>query len=323
MAALPPLGNPNEKLAQALKQLSAAKHGRPKAQVEKEIFERLATKEPPTSPSSSPGPAPLGTQQPPAAPPRRQPGAAGSFMDEWMTKRQSDKPLLRPNPWQKKAPAPNPVQTPAPAPTMPPAATPPSPIDQNTVAPAAPAPVINQQPMTPIVPLAPPANIPQQDTITKQEQDIEAALTDLPLNPIAGQEAAPRIDLPEHPSVSYGDTAAAAVNSETHDRAVDAELRAAAEEVDKKLSGLDNMKVTTPTPGDATGALQPLDTKPNPDTTLPSAESTDTVKLQEPHTADSSTGEIPLRKNVTPKNVVEDSQNDTISIDPDGTLRIH
>src|SRR5262249_41777097 len=44
MATLPPLGNPNFKLAEALKQLSAAKHGKPRAVVEKEIFERLATR---------------------------------------------------------------------------------------------------------------------------------------------------------------------------------------------------------------------------------------------------------------------------------------
>src|SRR6185369_4605312 len=47
MATLPPLGTPNEQLASALKQLSAAKYGRPKALVEKEIFERLATNAPP------------------------------------------------------------------------------------------------------------------------------------------------------------------------------------------------------------------------------------------------------------------------------------
>src|SRR5690606_10757920 len=37
MMTLPPLGNPNLKLASALKQLSAAKFGRPRAQVEAEI----------------------------------------------------------------------------------------------------------------------------------------------------------------------------------------------------------------------------------------------------------------------------------------------
>jgi hypothetical protein len=44
MATLPPLGNPNPQLADALKQLSAAKYGRPKAQVDAEINKRLQTK---------------------------------------------------------------------------------------------------------------------------------------------------------------------------------------------------------------------------------------------------------------------------------------
>jgi hypothetical protein len=43
MSTLPPLGNPNPKLADALKQLSAAKYGHPKAEVEKDIFARMAT----------------------------------------------------------------------------------------------------------------------------------------------------------------------------------------------------------------------------------------------------------------------------------------
>jgi len=47
MATLPPLGEPNVELSKALKQLSAAKFGRPKAVVEKEIFERISTKDEP------------------------------------------------------------------------------------------------------------------------------------------------------------------------------------------------------------------------------------------------------------------------------------
>ncbi|HET8670802.1 MAG TPA: TraM recognition domain-containing protein [Candidatus Saccharimonadales bacterium] len=119
MATLPPLGNPNYKLAEALKQLSAAKYGRPKALVEKEIFARLATKVEPKPPArqfsggaSTLGPAPAqnrfgppkpGMQfgKPPVAPPA--PGT-GSFLDEWMTKRESKGPLLRPNPWGKAKP---------------------------------------------------------------------------------------------------------------------------------------------------------------------------------------------------------------------------
>ena len=46
MATLPQLGTPNRRLAEALKQLSSAKYGKPRAIVEKEIIERLASPEP-------------------------------------------------------------------------------------------------------------------------------------------------------------------------------------------------------------------------------------------------------------------------------------
>ncbi|HVC36179.1 MAG TPA: ATP-binding protein [Candidatus Dormibacteraeota bacterium] len=101
MATLPPLGTPNMRLSEALKQLSAAKYGRPRAQVEKEIFERLATKpEPKTSFGSTPGP----WQQPYTAltpgmntnsgvsPGKTSnnnlAGSSPSFLDEWLNKRQ-------------------------------------------------------------------------------------------------------------------------------------------------------------------------------------------------------------------------------------------
>lgn len=102
MTTLPPLGTPNSQLAQALKQLSAAKYGRLKSKVEKEIFARLASKEEPKGvPSAGPfgssaggsfgsslGGArpklgsPYGGTQPYAA---KSPGS--SFLDEWLQKR--------------------------------------------------------------------------------------------------------------------------------------------------------------------------------------------------------------------------------------------
>ncbi len=92
MSALPPLGTPNPQLAQALKQLSAAKFGRPKNTVESEIFARLATKED-ARPAFG---GPMGGGYPAAgagaaggpfkAPPK--PGAA-SFLDEWLAKRKT------------------------------------------------------------------------------------------------------------------------------------------------------------------------------------------------------------------------------------------
>ena len=87
MATIPPLGHANPELAKALINLSRAKHGKPKAVVEKEIFARLKTLEP---------------DPPRTAPPRagafRRPSAAGnsgsSFLDEWLAKRKaSGKPI--------------------------------------------------------------------------------------------------------------------------------------------------------------------------------------------------------------------------------------
>lgn len=147
MATLPPLGNPNEKLANALKQLSAAKYGRPKAQVEKEIFERLATQPDPApqrpfSASTGGGLNPFGPPQAvgapggygaPFQPPAPAPSKNGSFLDEWMTKRSSAGPLLRPNPWDKPASPPTQVQHVPSGPTPPaqpgPVSAPPSPME--------------------------------------------------------------------------------------------------------------------------------------------------------------------------------------------------
>jgi hypothetical protein len=112
MATLPPLGTPNSQLAVALKQLSAAKYGRPKAVVEDEIFKRLATERksaipPPGSyrpnlfdqyglPSASQKPLTpsQATANPqsriPATPlPPRPAAKPSSFLDEWLAKRKA------------------------------------------------------------------------------------------------------------------------------------------------------------------------------------------------------------------------------------------
>ena len=101
MATLPPLGTPNPRLGEALKQLSAAKYGRPRATVEAEIFERMATKSDPVKPAGSPATSVFGTPSPFAQPasvtapgPAQSAATAGpasssSFLDEWLTKRRS------------------------------------------------------------------------------------------------------------------------------------------------------------------------------------------------------------------------------------------
>lgn len=120
MATLPPLGNPNMQLAAALKRLSSAKHGRPRATVEAEIFARLATKEEPKTAFGSPlgqssSPNPFGAS---AAP--KTPNSGSSFLDEWLAKRKSS-PTPRPSgtslapPPQPSAPQPIAKSTPAPA----------------------------------------------------------------------------------------------------------------------------------------------------------------------------------------------------------------
>ncbi len=95
MATLPPLGNPNPGLADALKQLSAAKFGKPRTIVEKEIFERLKTREPEQKPFSNPfagqqAPASsLGASMPSSAPSA---ASSGSFLDEWLAKQKAAPP---------------------------------------------------------------------------------------------------------------------------------------------------------------------------------------------------------------------------------------
>jgi hypothetical protein len=113
MASMPPLGVPNPELELALKQLSAAKYGHPRATVEADIFGRLATKEPPRPAynsamsggaggfpggQSSQGPRPLSsptsqamspTAQPSSGAPVKPPVGTGSFLDEWLSRTQA------------------------------------------------------------------------------------------------------------------------------------------------------------------------------------------------------------------------------------------
>jgi len=115
MATLPALGSPNPRLSDALKQLSAAKYGRPQAVVDKEITERMKTKEVPRPAGSSFGAPPFGTSPAAAVPypspvaggaanpfaatspaparPATPPAASGSsFLDEWLAKRRRGTP---------------------------------------------------------------------------------------------------------------------------------------------------------------------------------------------------------------------------------------
>ena len=73
MSWIPPMGEPNQQLSDALKRLSAAKYARPRSEVEREIFARIAPPKPvggtglPTSTGAKP--------------------SGSSFLDEWLAKR--------------------------------------------------------------------------------------------------------------------------------------------------------------------------------------------------------------------------------------------
>ncbi len=104
MAIIPPLGTPNKQLGQALKQLSAAKFGRPKAIVEKEIFGRMKTPDlplatgfnpafgAPSSPNAFPGRSPMSGVAPVAGGPRPAGQTGSSFLDDWLAKRRATLP---------------------------------------------------------------------------------------------------------------------------------------------------------------------------------------------------------------------------------------
>lgn len=81
MSWIPAMGQSNPQLSDALKRLSAAKYGRPRAGVEREIFGRLTVKKA-ISPSASGGMSGL-----PSSPQKAPGGTGSSFLDEWLAKR--------------------------------------------------------------------------------------------------------------------------------------------------------------------------------------------------------------------------------------------
>lgn len=147
MVSLPPLGNPNPGLAGALKQLSAAKYGKPRAVVEKAIFARLATQPVAPKPYQNPFGPGVGASVPPLPPTSRQPNPAfradrgasaapspavgpstGSFLDEWLAKQRAKAPAIISN-------SPTLPPEPIPARKVP---EPPAAISQSTAAPPPP-----------------------------------------------------------------------------------------------------------------------------------------------------------------------------------------
>jgi hypothetical protein len=81
MSWIAPMGQANQQLSDALKRLSAAKYGHPRAQVEQDIFRRLSVKK-----EAAPGET--GRQPGIASGPSARPvGSGSSFLDEWLAKR--------------------------------------------------------------------------------------------------------------------------------------------------------------------------------------------------------------------------------------------
>ncbi|WP_313586864.1 hypothetical protein, partial [Aquidulcibacter sp.] len=88
MATLPPFGEPNKQLIDALKQLSAAKYARPRSIVGSEITERLFTKTAPMQGSPDGGPQfDESRLSPNSQLAQRQMPTKSSFLDEWLAKR--------------------------------------------------------------------------------------------------------------------------------------------------------------------------------------------------------------------------------------------
>lgn len=84
MSWIAPMGQANQQLSDALKRLSSAKYGKPRAQVEQDIFKRLTVKKPALNTSSaSAGALPQGSATGSAA----NKGGGSSFLDEWLAKR--------------------------------------------------------------------------------------------------------------------------------------------------------------------------------------------------------------------------------------------
>ena len=80
----PPLGHPNPQLGDALKRLSAAKYGKPRAQVEREIFKRLRAGDEAREEKKKEFEARLSNE---GANQKTGSATGSSFLDEWLAKR--------------------------------------------------------------------------------------------------------------------------------------------------------------------------------------------------------------------------------------------
>lgn len=145
MSFLPPMGQRNAQLSDALKRLSAAKYGRPRSLVEKDIFDRLGKAE--QEKKAKLESLKRSQQSRMAAGPTPVPKTNSSFLDEWLAKRQQMGGPTRPSINTAPSVAPVVAQTPVAVPpsTVPPAVTPPSSSRSADVSQSPQAPVVQPQ----------------------------------------------------------------------------------------------------------------------------------------------------------------------------------
>lgn len=168
MSLVPPMGRDNPQLASALKRLSAAKYGTPRAMAEKDIFNRLragdkakeekkkAALEKSRARMAAPG---TGTSKPKS-------GGGSSFLDEWLAKRKQLEANKAKQPSQSTVSSPS--VRPAASPSQGPALSQPhAPVSRNITGPVPSQTDVNarQSSQTTAPPLSPPQ--PQVDTSPK------------------------------------------------------------------------------------------------------------------------------------------------------------
>ncbi|HMS23409.1 MAG TPA: ATP-binding protein [Candidatus Saccharibacteria bacterium] len=213
VAMVPLLSTPNPKLEAALKQLSAAKYGRPRAVVEAEIVKRMATNEA-SRPNVGPGgPAYTRSNQVGSGQPVPRATGKASFLDEWLSKKQavSGQSIRRQPP-----PASSSSQYPPQSPQQMPNPTVSQPIYDNKA---------SQPPFNPN-----PVNVPA-NTINPLKSSLNAS------QPPSLSATSPAIDLSGVPTVDYGTSAQKAVSSTEFDKSQVNELTEKLQSSQKAVTG--------------------------------------------------------------------------------------
>jgi len=183
MSLIPPLGQSNPQLTDALKRLSAAKYGRPRVTVEQEIFARLRAgeqakgSEPSVDNTTTPSVAATPDDQ--AA--SKSVSTGSSFLDDWLAKRKK-------NPTAKASTM---MAVPAPAPIPPP--QPPQPIAA-PAAPIAPAPVVQPLPATPAPAVESSRHVDNQTTLKISRDLPQVDENDEAEKPAQSAPAEPQVD---------------------------------------------------------------------------------------------------------------------------------